>query len=98
MVEKQNKKDVIAEALTDIENIKNTIKAESKNTISTLLKEEVKNALRESIEDDDDEYEVQDPASEEGGEESGIENTDSADEPVDGSDEVSMDNEPEDGE
>lgn len=98
MVEKKNKKDVIAEALSDIENIKNSIKAESKNTISTLLKEEVKNVLRESIEDDDDEYEVQDPASEEGGEDNGIENTDSTDEPVDGSDEVSMDDEPEGGE
>lgn len=93
MVEKKNKKDVVAEALSDIENIKNSIKAESKNTISTLLKEEVKNVLRESIEDED-EYEVQDPASEEGGEDNGIENTDST-EPVDGSDEVSTDDAPE---
>ncbi len=98
MVEKKNKKDVIAEALSDIENIKNSIKAESKNTISTLLKEEVKNVLRESIEDDEDEYEVQDPASEEGGEDNGIENTDSTDEPVDGSDEVSTDDAPESSE
>ena len=69
MVEKKNKKDVVAEALSDIENIKNSIKAERKNT-------------------------VQDPASEEGDEDNGIENTDST-EPVDGSDEVSTDDAPE---
>ena len=83
MVEKKNKKDVVAEALSEMESIKNQIKAESKNTISTLLKEEVKNVLRESI-DDEDEYEVQDPE-QEGGEEN-IDNTDSAEVTDDNSD------------
>ena len=98
MVEKKNKKDVVAEALSEMESIKNQIKAESKNTIATLLKEEVKNALRDNIdsEDDDDEYEVQDPA-QEGGEEN-FDNTDSAEQTDDNSGEVPADETPAEGE
>lgn len=98
MVEKKNKKDVVAEALNEMESIKNQIKAESKNTIATLLKEEVKNALRDNIdgEDDDDEYEVQDPA-QEGGEEN-FDNTDSAEQTDDNSGEVPADETPAEGE
>ena len=98
MVEKKNKKDVVAEALSEMESIKNQIKAESKNTIATLLKEEVKNALRDNIdsEDDDDEYEVQDPT-QEGGEEN-FDNTDSAEQTDDNSGEVPADETPAEGE
>ena len=96
MVEKKNKKDVVAEALSEMESIKNQIKAESKNTISTLLKEEVKNALRESIDDEEDEYEVQDPE-QEGGEQN-FDNTDSAEQTDDNSGEVPADETPAEGE
>jgi len=96
MVEKKNKKDVVAEALSEMESIKNQIKAESKNTISTLLKEEVKNALRESIDDEEDEYEVQDPE-QEGGEQN-FDNTDSAEGTDDNSDDVPTDDAAVDGE
>jgi len=55
-----NKKSVAAEALLEANSIKETIKEESKNLLSQLLKEAVADVMRESIEDDEDEkdYEV----------------------------------------
>lgn len=76
MSTKTNKKNVAADALLEMENIKSAIKEESKNTISALLKEEVKNYLREAIDDDDDDekdYEIQ------GGEEAPTDEFDSND-------------------
>ena len=49
-----NKKSISSQALLEMNEIKNAIKEESKNTIKAMLSEAVKNALRESIEDDDD--------------------------------------------
>ena len=70
----KNKKAVIAEALLDVDNITSTLKEESKNIISNLLKEGVKNALRESIDEDEKDYEIQgdgeDTSTEDSGEES----------------------------
>ena len=49
-----NKKSISSQALVEMDKIKSAIKEESKNTIKAMLSEAVKNALRESIEDDDD--------------------------------------------
>ena len=49
-----NKKSISSQALLEMDKIKSAIKEESKNTIKAMLSEAVKNALRESIEDDDD--------------------------------------------
>lgn len=46
-------KNIVSEAMLDMENIKKAIKEESKQTIATLLNETVKNSIREAIEDDD---------------------------------------------
>lgn len=53
-------KNSLASALLEMEDIKKSIKEESKNTLKTILSEAVKDALRESIEDDEEEedYEV----------------------------------------
>lgn len=55
-------KNSLASALLEMEDIKKSIKEESKNTLKTMLSEAVKDALRESCneEDDDEEYEVVD--------------------------------------
>lgn len=54
-------KNSLASALLEMEDIKNAIKEESKNTLKTMLSEAVKDALRESCdEEDDDDYEVVD--------------------------------------
>jgi hypothetical protein len=53
-----NKKSISSQALLEMNEIKNAIKEESKNTIKAMLSEAVKNALRESIEDDDDDMEI----------------------------------------
>ena len=42
----------------EMEEIKKAIKEESKSTIKAMLSEAVKNALRESVEDDDDDMEI----------------------------------------
>lgn len=55
-----NKKSITSQALLEMNEIKNAIKEESKNTIKAMLSEAVKNALRESIEDDDDDMEILD--------------------------------------
>ena len=55
-----NKKSISSQALLEMNEIKNAIKEESKNTIKAMLSEAVKNALRESIEDDDDDMEILD--------------------------------------
>ena len=52
-----NKKSISSQALLEMNEIKNAIKEESKNTIKAMLSEAVKNALRESVEDDDDDKE-----------------------------------------
>lgn len=44
----------------EMEEIKKAIKEESKSTIKAMLSEAVKNALRESVEDDDDDMEILD--------------------------------------
>lgn len=49
-----NKKSITSQALKEMDAIKSAIKEESKNTIKAMLSEAVKNALRESIDDDDD--------------------------------------------
>jgi len=57
----KNKKSVAAEALMEMDNIKQTIKEESKSTIASLLKEAVKDFMRDEIDgDDDDDMEIQD--------------------------------------
>lgn len=56
----KNKKSVAAEALMEMDNIKQTIKEESKSTIESLLKEAVKDYMRDSIDGDDDDMEIQD--------------------------------------
>lgn len=48
------KNDTISQALIDMENIKKSIKEESKNTLKSMLAEAVKVAIRESIEDETD--------------------------------------------
>ena len=48
------KKSITSQALMEMAEIKNAIKEESKGTIKALLSEAVKEALRESIDDDDD--------------------------------------------
>ena len=49
-----NKKSISSQALLEMNEITNAIKEESKSTIKAMLSEAVKNALRESIDDDDD--------------------------------------------
>jgi len=49
-----NKKSISAQALTEMKEITKAIKEESKDTLKAMLSEAVKDALRESIEDDDD--------------------------------------------
>ena len=49
-----NKKSITTQALMEMNDIKKAIKEESKNTIKAMLSEAVKDALRESVEDDDD--------------------------------------------
>ncbi len=48
-------KNIVSEAMIDMENIKKAIKEESKQTIANLLNETVKNSIREAIEDDEKE-------------------------------------------
>lgn len=48
-------KNIVSEAMLDMENIRKAIKEESKQTIANLLNETVKNSIREAIEDDDEE-------------------------------------------
>ena len=55
-----NKKSITSQALMEMEEIKKAIKEESKSTIKAMLSEAVKNALRESVEDDDDDMEILD--------------------------------------
>ena len=55
-----NKKSITSQALLEMEEIKKAIKEESKSTIKAMLSEAVKNALRESVEDDDDDMEILD--------------------------------------
>lgn len=53
------KKNLAKEALLELDNIKKAIKEESKDTLKSLLAEAVKDAIRESV-DDEDEYDVVD--------------------------------------
>ena len=62
-------KSIASQALLEMDAITSAIKEESKNSINLLLTEAVKNALRESANEDDDEYEVQ------GGDEGNEDNT-----------------------
>lgn len=55
-----NKKSVASQALLDLDSIKNQIKEESKDTLKTLLSEAVKDFIRESAEDEDDDMEIVD--------------------------------------
>jgi len=55
-----NKKSISTQALMEMNDIKKAIKEESKNTIKAMLSEAVKDALRESVEDDDDDMEILD--------------------------------------
>ena len=55
----KNNKGVAAQALLEMDSIVSAIKEESKKTLGGMLNEAVKNALRESVEDDDEkDYEV----------------------------------------
>lgn len=54
------KKSITTQALMEMNDIKNAIKEESKNTIKAMLAEAVKDALRGEIDDDDDDMEIQD--------------------------------------
>lgn len=57
----KNNKSVAAQALLEMDSIVSAIKEESKKTLGGMLNEAVKNALRESVEDDDEkDYEVLD--------------------------------------
>ena len=53
-----NKKSITTQALNEMAELTNAIKEESKSTIKAMLSEAVKNALRESIDDDDDDMEI----------------------------------------
>ena len=53
-----NKKSISSLALTEMDKIKKAIKEESKNTIKTMLSEAVKDVLRESVDDDEDDMEI----------------------------------------
>ena len=53
-------KSIASQALLEMDAITSAIKEESKKSINVLLAEAVKNALRESANEDDDDYEVQD--------------------------------------
>jgi hypothetical protein len=55
-----NKKSISSQALAEMNEIKNAIKEESKNTIKAMLSEAVKNALRESIDEEDDDMVITD--------------------------------------
>ena len=69
----KNKKSVAAEALMEMDNIKASLKEESKSTIASLLKEAVKDFMRDEIDGEDDDMEIQDDEKEttDGGFESG---------------------------
>ena len=56
----KNNKGVAAQALLEMDSIVSAIKEESKKTLGSMLNEAVKNALRESVEEEEDEkdYEV----------------------------------------
>lgn len=54
----KNNKGVAAQALLEMDSIVSAIKEESKKTLGGMLNEAVKNALRESVEDDEKDYEV----------------------------------------
>jgi len=56
----KNKKNIAAEALVEADNIKAAIKEESKSTIQNLLQEAVKDYMRDAIDSDDEDFEVQD--------------------------------------
>jgi len=56
----KNKKSVAAEALMEMDSIKATLKEESKSTIASLLQEAVKDYMRDSIDGDEDDVEIQD--------------------------------------
>lgn len=57
----KDKKSTLADAMAEIDLIQEAIKKQSKNTISDLLAEEVKQYMREEIDKDEEpEYEVQD--------------------------------------
>jgi hypothetical protein len=53
-------KNTVKQAVLEAIQMKNTIKEESRNILKDMLGEAVKDAIRESIEDDDDSYEVVD--------------------------------------
>ena len=55
----KNKKSVAAEALMEMDSIKATLKEESKSTIASLLQEAVKDYMRDSIDGDDEDMEIQ---------------------------------------
>lgn len=55
-----NKKSISSQALLEMNDLRNAIKDETKNTIKTMLQEAVKDVLREEIEDDDDDMEIMD--------------------------------------
>ena len=56
----KNKKSVASQALLEMDAITSAIKEESKNTLNTLLSEAVRNALRESCEEEEDkEYDIE---------------------------------------
>ena len=54
-----NKKSVAAETMTELEEIKRTIKEESKSTIQNLLQEAVKDYMRDAIDGDEEEDDVE---------------------------------------
>lgn len=58
---KKNKTN-ISETLLEMDKLTKAIKEESRETISQLLSEAVRGAINEAIEDDEDEYEIEDDA------------------------------------
>ncbi len=56
----KDKKNIAAEALVTADNIKAAIKEESKSTIQNLLQEAVKDYMRDAIDGDEDDFEIQD--------------------------------------
>ena len=79
-----NKKSVAAQALLEMDSIVSALKEESKKTLGSMLNEAVKDALREGVEEDDDEkdYEVVDDEkdAEDGDSDSNSESADDVDE------------------
>ena len=89
---KKNNKSISAQALEEMKQLNAAIREESKNTINTLLREAVKDYVREAEEDEEEDYEVVDEPTEDTDIENN-ENTDNETESFDAEENTPSDNE-----